>query len=252
MENNSFDFDIKILYQDDFLVIVNKPANWLVHRSWLDHKEQKILMQKVRDQIGKHVYTVHRLDKPTSGVLVMTLDPHSASIMSKQFEENTVKKKYHALVRGYITQSGVVDYPLTVIRDKIADKHSATDKLPQEAITNYAPITYYEVPIVNSRHTTTRYTLMELVPFTGRKHQLRRHMAHLRHPIMGDTTHGDLKQNRAFAAFFGQSRLMLHASEIEFQHPEDLSLIKISSPYSEDFDFKDVITAIAPFKVLLS
>ncbi|WP_145563542.1 tRNA pseudouridine(65) synthase TruC [Yersinia aldovae] len=210
---------LEILYQDEHIVAVNKPAGWLVHRSWLDSNETVFVMQTVRDQIGQHVYTVHRLDRPTSGVLLMALSSEVARTLSLQFEQHQIQKTYHAVVRGYVLESGTVDYAMAEELDKIADKRARQDKAPQPSVTHYQPVAQVEVPLAIGRYETARFSLMALKPETGRKHQLRRHMAHIRHPIIGDTAHGDLRQNRGVAEHFACPRLMLHASHLQLNHP---------------------------------
>lgn len=208
---------LNILYQDDDLVVVNKPAGMLVHRSWLDTHETVFVMTTLRDILGQHVFPVHRLDRPTSGVLLFAKSSVVARALSVQFEHHTVDKSYLAVVRGYLLGSGRIDYPLKIKLDKIADKFAKTDKKPEPAITNYENLAICEMPFVSvDRYATSRYSLMKLTPITGRKHQLRRHMTHLFHPIVGDTTHGDTAQNRAVAEFTGVSRLLLHAHTLAF------------------------------------
>lgn len=210
---------LEILYQDDWLVAVNKPSGWLVHRSWLDRDEKVVVMQTVRDQIGQHVFTVHRLDRPTSGVLLMGLSSDVGRQLSQQFEAHQIQKRYHAIVRGWLEGEAMLDYPLREELDKIGDKYSQLDKEPQSALTHYRGVASCEMPVAIGRYASARYSLVEMAPQTGRKHQLRRHMAHLRHPIIGDSKHGDLRQNRAAAEHFGCNRLMLHASRLELTHP---------------------------------
>ncbi|RPH27698.1 tRNA pseudouridine(65) synthase TruC [Buttiauxella warmboldiae] len=210
---------LEIIYQDEWLVAVNKPSGWLVHRSWLDRHETVFVMQTVRDQIGKHVFTVHRLDRPTSGVLLMALSSEVAHLLSQQFEHHQIHKRYHAVTRGWLEDEAVLDYPLVEELDKIADKKAAQDKEPQPAVTHYRGLATVEMPLPVGRYPTARYSLVELEPQTGRKHQLRRHMSHLRHPMIGDSKHGDLRQNRAAAEHFGCQRLMLHASQLSLNHP---------------------------------
>ena len=210
---------IEICYRDEHLVAVNKPAGWLVHRSWLDRKEKVVVMQTVRDMLGQHVFTVHRLDRPTSGVLLLGLSAGVARTLSERFERHQVKKTYHAVVRGYMEGEGVIDYPLTPELDKIADKFARPDKAPQPAVSHYRALARVEMPVAIGRYPSSRYSLLELTPQTGRKHQLRRHLSHLRHPLIGDSTHGDLRQNRGFARQFDCGRLMLHASRLEMAHP---------------------------------
>ncbi|MDF9399029.1 tRNA pseudouridine(65) synthase TruC [Vibrio sp. 1180_3] len=210
---------LEIIYQDEYLVAVNKPAGMLVHRSWLDKHETQFVMQTLRDQIGQHVFPLHRLDRPTSGVLVFALSSEVASQVMPMFANHEMEKTYHAIVRGWIEEGDVLDYPLKVELDKIADKFAKQDKEAQEAITAYQPIASIEVPYSTGRFPTSRYCLLEMKPKTGRKHQLRRHMHHLSHPIIGDTTHGDGKHNRLFREHYDAQRLMLHASELCFTHP---------------------------------
>ncbi|MGF1695053.1 tRNA pseudouridine(65) synthase TruC [Vibrio lamellibrachiae] len=210
---------LEVIFQDEYLVAVNKPAGMLVHRSWLDKHETQFVMQTLRDQIGQHVFPLHRLDRPTSGVLVFALSSEVASQVMPMFANHEMEKTYHAIVRGWIEEGGVLDYPLKVELDKIADKFAAKDKEPQEAVTGYQPIAKVEVPFSTGKFPTSRYCLMEMKPQTGRKHQLRRHMAHLRHPIVGDTSHGDGKHNRLFRENYDAYQLMLHASELSFIHP---------------------------------
>ncbi|PMO64173.1 tRNA pseudouridine(65) synthase TruC [Vibrio breoganii] len=210
---------LEIIYQDEFIVAVNKPAGMLVHRSWLDKHETQFVMQTLRDQIGQHVFPLHRLDRPTSGVLVFALSSEVASQMMPMFAEHQMQKTYHAIVRGWIEEGDRLDYALKVELDKIADKFADKEKEAQQAITDYRPLAKIEVPFSTGRFPTSRYCLMELQPLTGRKHQLRRHMKHLRHPIVGDTTHGDGKHNRLFKENLASDRLLLHASRLEFEHP---------------------------------
>ncbi|KHT46021.1 tRNA pseudouridine(65) synthase TruC [Vibrio sinaloensis] len=221
---------LEIIYQDDYFVAVNKPAGMLVHRSWLDKHETQFVMQTLRDQIGQHVFPLHRLDRPTSGVLIFALSSEVASQVMPMFANHEMEKTYHAIVRGWIEESGRLDYALKVELDKIADKHASQDNEAQEAITDYWPLAKVEVPHSTGKFPTTRYCLMEMKPLTGRKHQLRRHMAHLRHPIVGDTTHGDGKHNKLFRDVYDSHRLLLHASSLEFVHPftNEKLLIKAS------------------------
>ena len=209
----------EILYQDNDLIAINKPSGWLVHRSWLDKHETVVVVQTLRDQIGQHVFPVHRLDRPTSGVLLFALSSEIARLMSEQFATKQIEKTYHAIVRGYVEGEATIDYPLVEELDKIADKFSDNNKPAQDAVTTYRGISKIEIPIKVGKFDTARYSFVELKPKTGRKHQLRRHMKHIFHPILGDSKHGDLHQNRGFAEFFSIKRLMLHASKLQITHP---------------------------------
>lgn len=220
---------LTILYHDEALIAINKPAGMLVHRSWLDKHETVFAMQTLRDQIGQHVFPVHRLDRPTSGVLLFALNAEIARQMSLQFEQHQLEKRYLAVVRGYLWGEGRIDYPLKVCLDKIADKF-AQEKAPQPAVTDYQHLAAVEMPYPAGKFTTARYSLVSLSPKTGRKHQLRRHLKHLFHPIMGDTNYGDLHQNRALSTNTGCDRLFLHAEQLRFTHPMTQETITISAP----------------------
>ncbi|AKO45433.1 tRNA pseudouridine(65) synthase TruC [[Haemophilus] ducreyi] len=226
--------ELDILYRDDELIAINKPAGMLVHRSWLDKAETLFAMQTLRDQINQHVFPIHRLDRPTSGVLLFALNSEMARLMSEQFEQHKVEKEYLAIVRGYIAEKGEIDYPLKVILDKIADKFSQP-KTAQQAVTFYQNLAKVEMPYSTGKYATTRYSLVALSPKTGRKHQLRRHMKHLFHPIMGDTKYGDLHQNRRLTEKTGCNRLMLHARLLHFNHPKTLQKITISAPLDQQW-----------------
>jgi len=217
---HSSDFPpLTILYQDEYLVAVDKPSGMLVHRSFLDKHETRFVLQSLRDQLGQHVYPVHRLDRPTSGVLVFALSADIARLLSQQIEAGLWQKGYLAVVRGYLQAAGTLDYPLKEQLDNIADKFVRADKAAQSAITRYQPLHYVELPFAVSRYATARYTLVGLQPITGRKHQLRRHLAHLRHPIVGDTSHGDGKHNALFREQFANERLLLCAFTLQLPHP---------------------------------
>ncbi|UAA39700.1 tRNA pseudouridine(65) synthase TruC [Paraneptunicella aestuarii] len=220
---------LNILYQDEHIVAVDKPAGLLVHRSMIDRSETRFAMQMVRDQIGQHVYTVHRLDKPTSGVLLFALSSDIARVLGEQFASNQVHKGYTAIVRGYIHEQGVIDYPLKEELDKIADKMADQDKEAQSAISHYEPVATFELPYPVGRYQTARYSLLKLYPQTGRKHQLRRHMAHIRHPILGDTTHGDGKHNVFVREQFGFYGLALNANRMSLRHPVTNQLLEIET-----------------------
>ncbi len=226
---------LEIIYQDEFLIAVNKPAGMLVHRSWLDKHETRFVMQTLRDQIGQHVFPLHRLDRPTSGVLVFALSSEVAAQAMPLFVSHQMEKTYHAVVRGWIEEAAVLDYPLVEELDKIADKHAKTDKPAQPAVTAYRPLGKVEVPYSTGRFPTSRFALIEMKPQTGRKHQLRRHMHHLSHPIIGDTTHGDGKQNRLFRTHYDCHRLLLHASCLRFVHPVTGAAVMIRASFDQSW-----------------
>ena len=199
---------LEILYQDDQLVAVNKPHGLLVHRSSIAADAEEFALQILRDQIGKWVNPVHRLDRKTAGILLFALDKKTEILMHKQFAENFVEKKYLAIVRGHTDENGVIDYPLRKENGAM-----------QDALTRFSTLARAEIDIAFGKHPTSRYSLLEAKPETGRMHQLRRHFAHINHPIIGDRPHGCNKQNRLFKENFNMTTMLLHASEISFMHP---------------------------------
>lgn len=224
---------LKIIYQDEYIVAVDKPSGMLVHRSFLDKHETVFVMQTLRNQIGQHVFPVHRLDRPTSGVLLFALSSEVARFLSEQQEKKFWRKHYLAVVRGFLPQGGELKYALKEQLDKIADKFSRDDKAAQEAITRYQPLAQVELPIAVSKYPAARYSLVALQPITGRKHQLRRHLAHLRYPIVGDTSHGDGKHNALFKDHFNCRRLMLIAKQLRLPHPVTGELLILNASLNE-------------------
>lgn len=222
---------LEILYRDEHLVAVNKPSGLLVHRSMIDRHETAFAIQMLRDQIGRYVYPLHRLDKPTSGVLLFALSKEAAQRMSGLIASRETSKTYLAVVRGYTDIQGHIDYPLKEQQDKMTDRKARTDKPAQEAVTDYVRLATTELPYPVSRYPVARYSLLKLTPHTGRKHQLRRHMKHIMHPIVGDTKHGRGEHNRLFREKFDCHRLLLHADSLRFVHPyTDKSLLIEAEP----------------------
>jgi len=226
---------LEILYQDEHLVVINKPSGLLVHKSPIDKRETEFALQKVRDQIGQYVYPVHRLDKPTSGVLVFALSSEMARLLSEQFKNHSIQKEYLAMVRGYTKEKELIDYDLKVILDKKGDKDRTQNKEPQEAQTYYECLKTVELPYAVSRYPVARYSLLKLLPKTGRKHQLRRHMKHILHPIVGDTKYGRNEHNNLFREKFDCHRLLLHASKISFIHPITNNVLVIEAGLDDVF-----------------
>jgi tRNA pseudouridine65 synthase len=223
---------LPILFQDDWLIAVHKPSGLLVHRSDLDRHETRFALQILRDQIGRVVWPVHRLDKGTSGVLLFALDREVGRALSGQFERGEVEKTYLAVVRGHPPESGEIDHPLA----RMADEHAGIAGGPaQTALTRYRRLATVELPHRVDRYPSSRYALLELRPETGRWHQLRRHLKHIAHPIIGDATHGQGRHNRLFQALFDCRRLLLVATQMRFAHPVSGVVSCLSAPPAEDF-----------------
>ncbi|GLX76915.1 tRNA pseudouridine(65) synthase TruC [Thalassotalea insulae] len=227
--------ELTILYQDEYLVAVDKPAGLFVHRSFMDKQEIYFALQLVRDLVGQYVYPLHRLDRPTSGVLLFALSEDIARIMGQAFSDRTISKTYYALTRGHLFDSGVVDHPLKEKLDKLGDKYATQDKAPQQAVTRYQSVATASLPVPLGRYDSVRYSLIKLMPETGRRHQLRRHLAHLRHPIIGDINYGDNKQNPFFQQYFAVKRLMLIAKELSFNHPVHAKPVTITAKFDQQW-----------------
>ena len=227
---------LEILYRDEFLVAINKPSGLLVHRSPIDRYETEFAVQILRDQIGQFVYPVHRLDKPTSGVLLFALDKESASLLGEQFMSRESKKSYIAIVRGYIQERGIIEHALTVKLDKIADKDSSVPIEAQEATTEYERLATVELDFAVGKYDKTRYSLVKLYPMTGRKHQLRRHMKHISHHILGDTKYGRGEHNIFIREQFDCHRMLLHASELQIRHPHTNEILVIQASLDDTFE----------------
>lgn len=226
---------LAIIYQDEYLVAVDKPSGLFVHRSPMDKHEIYFALQLVRDQVGQYVYPLHRLDRPTSGVLLFALSEEVARLMGKKFTEREINKEYYALVRGHLNGQGEVDYPLKEKLDKLGDRLVNRDKEAQTAVTRYQSIAQISLPIALGKYDSVRYSLIKLHPKTGRRHQLRRHLAHLRHPIIGDINYGDNKQNPFFHQHFGYKRLMLHAKSLNFSHPITNQDVTITAEFDRNW-----------------
>lgn len=225
---------LEILFQNENLVAINKPSGLLVHRSMIDRRETRFALQLVRDQIGQRVYPIHRLDKPTSGCLVFALSSDYARKMSEVIAAGKMVKHYCAIVRGFAPDEGLIDHPLKEELDKMTDRKARQDKPAQPAKTHYRKLAQVVLEAEIDRYPQSRYSLVELEPKTGRKHQLRRHMKHISHPIIGDAKHGKGVHNRYFAENLNAPRLLLHASRLELALPEG-GVLSLQAGFDEVF-----------------
>jgi len=220
--------ELEIIYIDEHLVAINKPSGLLVHRSEIDRHETRFALQLVRNQIGQRVYPVHRLDKPTSGVLLFARQPEIASLLVEQWRQRDVEKHYLAIVRGYMPEFTHLDYAMSPPVDKYA-KHERV-KPPQEAITDFSCLATVEIPVAVDKYPQSRYALIDCRPHTGRKHQIRRHLKHLSHPIIGDARYGKGRHSRYFRDHMDAPRLLLHAWSLEMIHPVSNTPLTLIAP----------------------
>ncbi|HYO96856.1 MAG TPA: pseudouridine synthase, partial [Polyangiaceae bacterium] len=204
---------IPILFIDPDLVVVNKPSGLLVHRGLANDRD--VALFRVRDALGAHVFPLHRLDRGTSGALVFARTRAAASTLGRAFQESRVDKRYLALVRGTPPADGVVDYPLP--------KNEGGERVP--AVTHFRLL---------ARSQVERCSLVEARPLTGRLHQVRRHLCHLGHPLVGDVNHGRGEINRHFRATYALHRLALHAHFVGFEHPLHAGRVSVQAPLPLD------------------
>jgi len=226
------DTPIPLLFRDEHFVAVHKPPGLLVHRSWLA-QDERFLLQMVRDHIGQYVYPVHRLDRATSGVIVFGLSSQAAERLHTAFEQHAPEKRYRAVVRGWPAETGAIDHPLD-------DPESGKARRP--ALSRYRVLAKIELPEPVDRYPTARYGLVEVRPVTGRRHQIRRHLKHISHPIVGDTTYGKGRHNRFFREHFGINRLLLRAESLEFEHPYSGEHVLIQA--APESDWEDLMAAL--------
>ncbi len=216
---------LEIVYQDDHLIAINKPHGLLVHRSSIATDAKEFALQLLRDQVNRRVSPVHRLDRKTGGLLLFTFDKEVEIAMHQQFQNGEVKKKYLAIVRGYAPDVMDIDYPLAKENGNM-----------QEAFTSFITLNKAELDIPLGQHPTSRYSLVEATPTTGRMHQLRKHFAHIFYPIIGDRKHGCNKQNKFFKEQWEMTTMLLHASELSFKHPVTQKEIHLTAAVHDEFD----------------
>jgi tRNA pseudouridine65 synthase len=226
---------LAVLHHDDCIVAVCKPAGLLVHRSPIDRHETRFALQIVRNQLRQTLYPVHRLDKPTSGVLLFALRPDAARRLSESFASGLVRKSYLAVVRGSLPLQGCIDHPLVEEPDPCGDPDMRLDKEAQAARTDFRRLAEVELPFETRRHPTSRYSLANASPLNGRRHQIRRHFKHIFHPILGDVRYGDGQHNRFFRQKLGIDRLLLHCAEMTFPHPQTGDEVTITAPVEGGF-----------------
>ena len=218
---------LQIIYQDTWCIAINKPHGLLVHRSSIARDADEFAVQLLRDQVGFPVFPVHRLDRKTSGVLLFATQAEYVSEFQSSMQSDIAQKRYLALVRGFFQDELSLDYPLT--RD---------DGKVQEAQTNFNKIEHFELPVPFGGFPTSRYSLIEAQPLTGRMHQIRKHLNHLRHPIIGDRPHGCNKQNKLFLEQWNMTTMLLHARRLDLKHPF------LNTPLSLEAEMSDVFSGV--------
>ena len=213
-----------VLFEDENYIAINKPSGIMVHRTSIS-EDQQFVLQILRRQVGYRIYPIHRLDRGTSGVLVFGKTSIAANQLAEQFREQKVEKQYLGVVRGYLEREGTVNYALA--REPGKEK--------RQAITHYRVLQETEISVPIGRYQTARYSLVEMHPKTGRRHQIRRHFSHLRHPIINDKKHGDVKHNKYWANELGIRRMLLHAQRLRFTDPKTNQVMEVTASLEPDF-----------------
>ncbi len=232
---------LRILYQDENLVAVDKPAGFQVHspedplHRVSDHRNCLVIL---RNQLGRYVYPVHRLDRATSGVLLFGLDSETAGQLGQQFARRETDKVYYAVTRGWVDDQGLIDQVLT-----------NEQRGEQEARTRYHCLARVELPHpVGKRHPSSRYSLVRVVPETGRMHQIRRHFTRISHPLVGDTVYGDGPHNRLYRATLNIPGLLLKAHLLRFEHPRTRVPMRLISRWDKRWHRVFELFGACPFE----
>ncbi len=216
---------IPVLYCDDALAVVDKPAGLMVHDSALARGETDFMADRLRELFGRQIFLVHRLDRATSGCLLLAFDRDSASALGKSLMAGGLQKDYLAMCRGWPEDAFVVDHALDGGPGKPQKK---------PAITHFERLATCELALPSAGFETSRYALLRAQPQTGRFRQIRRHLKHLSHHLIGDTSHGDGRHNRAFR-MMGIHRMLLHAERLRFDHPRSGERIDAVAPVDAEF-----------------
>jgi tRNA pseudouridine65 synthase len=227
--------DLTICYRDDYLVAIDKPTGLLVHPTQIDRYAGDSVERRLKRQLGRRVYVVHRLDKGTSGILLLALDPNTARCCTEIFRRREVDKTYLAIVRGFTDSEGVIDHPLADVDDDTTGTGSTSDRVKKAARTVYRRLATAQLPIAISRYPTARYSLVTVQPESGRMHQIRRHFKQIRNPVIGDGRYGDHRHNRHFREVWHCNRLLLAATRLHLTHPIDGASLNLTAPLDENF-----------------
>jgi tRNA pseudouridine65 synthase len=219
------DAPVPLLYCDDVLAIVNKPAGLMVHDSKLAGGELDFLADRLREQLGRPIFLVHRLDRATSGCLLLAFDRDTASQLGRVLMSREVEKDYWAVCRGWPAEHFVIDHPLDGGPGKPQKK---------PAVTRFTRLATCELAMPSQDFATSRYALLLARPETGRFRQIRRHLKHAFHHLVGDTSHGDGRHNRNFR-MLGVHRMLLHARRLAFAHPRSGERIEVEAPVDAEF-----------------
>jgi len=222
---------LRVLYSDEVLIVFEKPAGISVHPSerairQSEKRTETDVIRILRAQTGRSVYPVHRLDRATHGVMVMAFDGKTAGLLQQQFKQGEVQKRYLLMCRGWLQDSGRIEEPL----------ESDSEQEPvvfQDAVTDFHTLFRFEIPVSSGKHSSSRFSVVQASPRTGRFHQIRRHFKKISHPLIGDSMHGDGRQNRIWREILQDKRLFLMAWTIGFRHPRTQECMKFRARFAK-------------------
>ena len=201
--------EIEVIYEDEYCLVVNKPNNLLVHHSYFSRNvEEESLVELLKLAGYDNPIPIHRLDRKTSGILLLSKSNEYVKSFQKLFEEDLIDKKYLALLRGFVKDGGVIDSPVKNERGNYKD-----------ATTCFRVFKTKELPIPVVPYNNSRYSFVVMSPKTGRMHQLRIHANKISHPIIGDHKYGNRHHNKMFEDELNLPNLFLHAYKLNFVHP---------------------------------
>ncbi|MCH3882215.1 pseudouridine synthase [Tenacibaculum aquimarinum] len=219
--------DLEIIFEDEYIICVNKPNNVLVHhaRHSRNVADEESLLQLLDAQVGGKFYPIHRLDRKTSGIILLAKETKYVSKFQELFTDNLIDKTYFGIVRGHAPETKIIDSPVKG-RDGKVHKEAETHLTTIEKIVLDIPVKPYD---------SSRYSLVELKPKTGRMHQLRVHANKISHPLIGDPKYGDKNHNVMFEENFSCKNMFLHAGTLEFKHPFLEEKLFLKATFSKDW-----------------
>lgn len=219
--------DLEIIFEDRYFICVNKPNNMVVHHAHHSRNiaDETSLLQLILEEKGFKAYPIHRLDRKTSGIILLAKEPTFVSKFQELFTKNEIEKMYYGVVRGYSPEAKIIDSPVKG-RDANVYKEALTHLKTLEQITLDIPVKPYD---------SARYSLVELIPKSGRMHQLRVHTLKISHPLIGDAKYGDKNHDLMFDKNFGWKNLFLHAGKLEFKHPFSKEKLILKAPFSKEW-----------------
>ena len=238
---------LRIVYRDENYVAAFKPAGLIVHRSKSTLTHEPVLLQRLRDQLHSHLYPVHRLDRPTAGLILFGLSGAAAAKMVELFTNRMVSKYYQALVCGLTPDAGLIDKPLAAKSEDDWERVNQDEGLVQDALTQFETLARFQVSWENPNIKPSQFSLLEIKPMTGRSHQIRRHLNHIGHPVIGDHRHGTKNENEMVVVATDVVRMLLTSMRLDFRHPYSGELHSIVVGRGSEFD--RVIATMEPHRI---